>query len=221
MQSDLIQILLKETVNTLYMVSTAFFFSCAIGGMLGLGLFCTSPKSLNPKKSLYATISMILSFLTAIPFAILIVILFPITRWIVGTSLGPTASIVPLTIGAIPFVVTIVVDAFRNSALNYLESAVALGIPKRNILFGILLPESYPQLIFSLKSLVVHLISCSTLAGFVGGGGLGQLLLQYGYYRFEWSVTTSVLVITLVLIESVRILGDFWGRRVLKYRGIL
>ncbi|WP_100934760.1 methionine ABC transporter permease [Candidatus Chlamydia corallus] len=221
MQPDLIRILLKETIHTFYMVLAAFFFSCVIGGMLGLALFCTSPKSLNPKKSLYATISMILSFLTAIPFAILIVILFPITRWIVGTSLGPTASIVPLTIGAIPFVVTLVVDAFRNSALSYLEPAIALGIPKRNILFGILLPESYPQLIFSLKSLVVHLISCSTLAGFVGGGGLGQLLLQYGYYRFEWSVTISVLIITLALIESVRILGDIWGRRILKYRGIL
>ncbi|SPN73424.1 Methionine import system permease protein MetP,DL-methionine transporter permease subunit,ABC-type phosphate transport system, permease component,phosphonate ABC transporter, permease protein PhnE,Binding-protein-dependent transport system inner membrane component [Chlamydia serpentis] len=221
MQSDLIQILLKETINTFYMVFSAFFFACLFGGMLGLGMFYTSPNSLNPKKSLYAILSIILSFLTAIPFAILIVILFPITRWIIGTSLGPTASIVPLTIGTIPFVVTIVVDAFRTSALNYLEAAVALGIPKRNILFDILLPESYPQLVFSLKSLFIHLISCSTLAGFVGGGGLGQLLLQYGYYRFEFPITVSVLVITLALIESIRILGDVWGRCILRCRGIL
>ncbi|WP_197481308.1 ABC transporter permease subunit [Candidatus Chlamydia sanziniae] len=197
------------------MVGFSFLFSCLIGGFIGMGLFCNIPKFFH------TTVSIALSFLTAIPFAILIVILFPVTRWIIGTSLGTTASIVPLTIGAIPFVVTLVSNALRNSALIYLEPATALGIPRIKIIKDILLPESYPDLIFSLKSLIIHLISCSTLAGFVGGGGLGQVLLQYGYYRFQLSVTMSVLVITLACIEIVRNLGNFYGRRILKYRGIL
>ncbi|MEF9497143.1 ABC transporter permease subunit [Chlamydia sp. 04-14] len=221
MQVDMIYLLIKETGSTLYMVAASFFFSSILGGLLGLGLFVTAPYGLKPMKSIYSGTSIVLSFLTAIPFAILIVILFPVTRWIVGTSLGATASIVPLTLGALPLVASFVSDALRTGALTCIEPSIALGIPKMKIVKDILFPEIFPQLIFSLKSLIVHLIACSTFAGFVGGGGLGQILLQYGYYRFDFSITLSVLVITLFFIEGIRILGDTWGRRILKRRGIL
>ncbi|ASD30650.1 ABC transporter permease subunit [Chlamydia abortus] len=221
MQMDMMYMLVKETGNTLYMVAASFFFSSIFGGLLGLGLFITAPYGLKPMKGFHSVVSLVLSFLTAIPFAILIVILFPITRWIVGTSLGATASIVPLTFGALPLVASFVSEALRTGALTCVEPAIALGIPKIKILKDILFPEILPQLIFSLKNLVVHLIACSTFAGFVGGGGLGQILLQYGYYRFDLSVTLSVLMITLFFIEGIRILGDTLGRRILQHRGIL
>ncbi|WP_139414616.1 ABC transporter permease subunit [Chlamydia abortus] len=221
MQMDMMYMLVKETGNTLYMVAASFFFSSIFGGLLGLGLFITAPYGLKPMKGFHSVMSLVLSFLTAIPFAILIVILFPITRWIVGTSLGATASIVPLTFGALPLVASFVSEALRTGALTCVEPAIALGIPKIKILKDILFPEILPQLIFSLKNLVVHLIACSTFAGFVGGGGLGQILLQYGYYRFDLSVTLSVLMITLFFIEGIRILGDTVGRRILQHRGIL
>ncbi|CAG9045708.1 D-methionine transport system permease protein MetI [Chlamydia abortus] len=221
MQMDMMYMLVKETGNTLYMVAASFFFSSIFGGLLGLGLFITAPYGLKPMKGFHSVVSLVLSFLTAIPFAILIVILFPITRWIVGTSLGATASIVPLTFGALPLVASFVSEALRTGALTCVEPAIALGIPKIKILKDILFPEILPQLIFFLKNLVVHLIACSTFAGFVGGGGLGQILLQYGYYRFDLSVTLSVLMITLFFIEGIRILGDTLGRRILQHRGIL
>lgn len=221
MQADMVYLLIKETGSTLYMVTTSFFFSFILGGLLGLGLFLTAPYGLKPMKSLHSVVSVILSFLTAIPFAILIVILFPITRLIVGTSLGATASIVPLTLGALPLVASLVSDALRTGSLTCIEPAIALGIPKIKIIKDILFPEIVPQLIFSIKTLVVHLIACSTFAGFVGGGGLGQILLQYGYYRFDFSITLSVLIITLLFIEGIRILGDTFGRRILRRRGIL
>ncbi|SGA31920.1 ABC transport integral membrane subunit [Chlamydia abortus] len=126
-----------------------------------------------------------------------------------------------MTFGALPLVASFVSEALRTGALTCVEPAIALGIPKIKILKDILFPEILPQLIFSLKNLVVHLIACSTFAGFVGGGGLGQILLQYGYYRFDLSVTLSVLMITLFFIEGIRILGDTLGRRILQHRGIL
>ncbi|WP_201456902.1 methionine ABC transporter permease [Chlamydia sp. 17-3921] len=221
MQTNIVQLLLLETGSTIYMVGAAFFFACILGGLLGTSLFYTASRSLRPRKTLYTTISMVLSFLSAIPFAILIVILFPLTRWIVGTSLGATASIIPLTLGATPLVAFSVSDALQHACRTHLEPAIALGIPRRKIIQDILFPEAYPQLIFSLKNLVIHLIACSTLAGFVGGGGLGQVLLQYGYYRFEWKITALVLIITLFFIETVRILGDVCGRSILKHRGLL
>lgn len=221
MQGDLVRLLFVETGKTLYMVGVAFVLACVLGGGLGVTLFYFSPGSLSPRQGVYTVISMLLSFLTAIPFAILIVLLFPLTRLLVGTSLGATASIVPLTVGTIPFVASLISESLQCAGRTYLEPAIALGIPRRKIIQDILFPEKYPQMIFSLKNVIVHLIACSTLAGFVGGGGLGQILLQYGYYRFDWKITIAVLVITLFFIECIRIFGDILGRNILKRRGLL
>ncbi|EPP35097.1 binding--dependent transport system inner membrane component family protein [Chlamydia ibidis] len=211
----------REALTTLYMVSCSFLFSSLIGCGLGSLLFYTAPNSLRPMKSLHNFLGLILSGVTSIPFAILVVVLFPITRWVVGTSLGATASIIPLTIGAVPIVTATVLESLRLASLTCLDPAISLGISDFKIIKDILFPEIAPKLVFSLQTLVAHLISCSTLSGFVGGGGLGQVLLQYGYYRFDLSITLSVLGVTLIFIEACRCVSNFYGRRILKNRGIL
>ncbi|MEG0037196.1 MAG: ABC transporter permease subunit [Victivallaceae bacterium] len=210
----------KELLKTLYMVGLSFVLSSIIG--FSLGLFCIIANAKNGYlKKINSGIQLLLNFLSSVPFSVLIVFLFPLTRLIVGTSLGATASVVPLTIGMIPFVTRLVAETCLPVYRYFREAALSLGSSSSQTVFRIVLPECLPSLIAGLKSIVVSVIGLSALAGFVGGGGLGQLIMQYGYYRFNPFVVVLVLIVTLILVETTNFIGNVLMNHILKKRGLL
>ena len=152
-------------------------------------------------------LGMLVNIGRSIPFAILIVAIFPITRFIVGTSIGTTASIVPLTLAAAPFMARVVEGALRQIDPNIIEAALVMGSTTRQIVRKVYLPEALPALIDGITLTVVNLIGFSAMAGLVGGGGLGKVAIQYGYQRFNGFLMIVTLILLLVLVACVQWLG--------------
>lgn len=152
-------------------------------------------------------------------FAILIVALIPLTRWIVGTSLGTTAAIVPLSIAAIPFMARLVEGCLNEVDKGMIEAALVMGSTPRQIVAKILVPEALPSLILAATTTVINLIGYSAMAGTMGGGGLGKIAIQYGYQRFNPVLMFVTVIILIILVQAVQILGNAWARHLNRKRG--
>ena len=161
-------------------------------------------------------ISSALSALLGVPLGILLVAIIPLTRLVVGTSIGTAAAIVPLTIAAIPFVARLAEASLREVDPGLIEAAQAMGASPQQIVFKVLVPEAWPGIIAGLTITVVSLISYSAMAGAVGGGGLGDLGIRYGYQRFQPEVMLTVVVVLIVLVQAFQSLGDALARRLNK-----
>lgn len=198
----------KELVNTLYMVFVSFIISTFLGGVLGAILFIYEDKGPRPNSLLYKILSNIFNIFRAIPFSILIILLFPFTRLIVGSSIGTTASIVPLVVGAIPLIGRLVQEILSETYLSFQEVFFSLNASVFQII-KVIIKESAERFVKSLTLLLITLVNYSSLAGLVGGGGLGQLAIQYGYYRFNSFIMFSVLMIVILLIGMIQTLGYF------------
>lgn len=201
------------TLETLYMVLVSSFFSVCLGGPLGVCLYVTKDKGLWPQPILFQSISAIVNIFRSIPFIILLALLIPITRFIVGSSIGSTATIVPLTIGAIPFFARIVENVFFQLPLGLIEAGRAMGAKPRYIIFYMLMPDALPSLINGVTVTIVTLISYSAMAGAVGGGGLGALAIDYGYQRFNFSVLLITVIILVLMVQATQYLGDTLSKR--------
>ncbi len=209
----------KEFFNTIYMVVASAFFSFLIGLPLGVILILTERGGLKENLKLNQTLGMLVNIGRSIPFAILIVAIIPLTRWIVGTSIGTTASIVPLTIAAAPFVARVVEGALKEVNPHLIEAAIVMGSTTRQIVNKVYFPEGFPSLIRGGSLTVVNLIGYSAMAGLVGGGGLGKVAIQYGYQRFNGFLMVTTLVLLVILVEIVQKLGNGWAKAVLQKRG--
>ena len=210
-----------ETLNTLYMVFASAFFAFIIGLPLGIWLSITSKEGLCPSRSLHVVLSVIINIGRSIPFAILIVAIFPFTRLIIGTSIGTTAAIVPLTIAAAPFFARIVEAALQEVDQNVVEAALVMGSSKRQIVSKVLLPEALPSLVRGVTLTLVNLIGYSAMAGLVGGGGLGKVAIQYGYQRFNGTLMLITLILLLIFVEIVQWAGNALAYQINKKRGIV
>ena len=207
--------------NTVYMVLTATLFAITIGLPLGIVLTVTSRGHLKEQPYLYKTLETIINVGRSFPFAILMVALIPFTRWLIGTSLGTTASIVPLTIAAAPFVARLVESSLKEVDRHILEAALVMGSNTRQIISKVLLPEALPSLISAITLTVVNLIGYSAMAGLVGGGGLGQVAIQYGYNRFNSFIMITTVLLLILLVQAVQWLGTNLANRINKKRGKL
>lgn len=208
-----------ELANTLYMVAVSTLFAILLGLPLGVILRLTDRGGLKEMPVLNQTLGTLVNIGRSIPFAILIVAIFPITRFIVGTSIGTTASIVPLTLAAAPFMARVVESALKGLDPQIIEAALVMGSSKRQIVQKVFLPEALPALIQGVTLTIVSLIGYSAMAGLVGGGGLGKVAIQYGYQRFNGFLMVVTLLLLLALVECVQWLGSALSKMVMHKRG--
>lgn len=194
--------------ETLYMVIVSGTLAVLFGFPLGLLLFATKEDGLNEKPYIFQVSNFISNVFRSIPFVILLALLIPVTRFIVGSSIGSSATIVPLTIGAIPFFAKLTQNVFEDQSQGLIDAGIAMGATTKQILFQLLLPESLPALINAITVTLVALVSYSAMAGAVGGGGLGALAIDYGYQRFELAVLLTTVAILVLLVQIIQYLGD-------------
>ncbi|MCL2602527.1 MAG: ABC transporter permease [Treponema sp.] len=215
---EILALLPEATFETVYMTFVSTVFACILGFPLGIYLYVSSPAGLAPRRVLYNTVSRVVNLFRSIPFIILIVLLIPLTRMIAGTSIGPTATIVPLSIAAAPFVARIMETALSEVEPGVITAAKAMGSTKRQIICKVLIPEAMPALVSALALTIINLIAYSAMAGAIGGGGLGDLAIRYGFHRFQTDVTIAAVIIILLLVELVQFAGTLVSRRLLSQR---
>lgn len=222
MQPDLdlaLKLLPLQLWNTIYMVFSAAFFALLIGLPLGIILTITSRGHLKEQRQLYKILETTVNIGRSFPFAILMVALIPFTRWLIGTSLGTTASIVPLTIAAAPFIARLVESSLKEVDRHVVEAAIVMGSTTRQIITKVLLPEALPSIITSTTLTIVNLIGYSAMAGLVGGGGLGQVAIQYGYNRFNTFIMATTVILLIILVQTVQWFGTTLVNRIHRKRG--
>jgi len=203
------------TVETLEMVVISGIITVIIGLVLGILLHVTGKGGLTPIRWLNVILSAIIVNITrSIPFAILMVALIPFSAMVVGTSLGPIAASVSLTIGTIPFFARLVETALRDVSAGKVDAALVMGSTKMQTIRKVLVPEAMPGIIAAVTTTVVTLIGYSAMAGLVGGGGLGRMAYTYGYTRYNMPIMITTIIIIVVLVQLVQIIGDLIARKV-------
>ncbi|GAA5189790.1 methionine ABC transporter permease [Ferrimonas gelatinilytica] len=214
MSSDLIPLLWGATLQTLQMVFLSGFIAALAGIPLGVILHLTKRGQLLSHPMLNRVLGTVVNAGRSVPFIILLVAIIPFTRLVVGTSIGTLAAVVPLTIGAIPFIARLIESALMEVPAGLVEAAQAMGASPAQIIQKVLLPEALPGIINSVTITLVTLVSYSAMAGAVGGGGLGDVGIRYGYYRFELDVMLATIVILLLLVQILQTAGDALVRRI-------
>lgn len=198
----------EALLDTLYMVGVSFVLTVIIGIALGVLLHASAPDGIRPIRVLNSVLGTVVNIGRSLPFVILLVLLIPATRAIVGTALGATAAIVPLTIGSVPFFARVVENALREVDSGRVEAARSMGATDKDIIVKVLLPESVPGLIAGATLTAVMLIGFSAMAGAIGAGGLGDFAIKYGYQRFNTPVLFVAVVILIVLVQAIQSTGD-------------
>ncbi|MQA34074.1 ABC transporter permease subunit [Modestobacter roseus] len=195
------------------MVGVSTALTVLLGVPLGVLLTVTSPGALAPHPLLNRVLGLVVNLGRSLPFIILLVLVAPVTRGIVGTTIGSTATIVPLTIGAVPFLARLVETSLREVAHGKVEATLAMGARRRDVVRTVLLPEALPSLVAGVTVTVVALISYSAMAGAIGGGGLGDFAIRYGYQQFRTDITVVTVVVLLAVVQALQWAGDRWARR--------
>ncbi|HUG58776.1 MAG TPA: methionine ABC transporter permease [Candidimonas sp.] len=213
MSQQLIDLFIKSFLETLLMVGVSGVVGALVGVPLGILLHLTDRNGVLPAISLNRTVGILVNAVRSTPFIILLVAIIPLTRFFVGTSIGTAAAIVPLTIAAAPFVARLVETALREVDRGLVEAAQAMGATTWQIVYKVLIPEAFPGIVAGLTITLVSLVGYSAMAGAVGGGGLGDLGIRYGYQRFLPEVMLLVVLILIVFVQLVQTLGDALVRR--------
>lgn len=213
MSSAMFDLVLQATLDTLYMVAVSGVIATLLGLPLGVLLYVTRPRQILAMPVLNQALGIITNVGRSIPFIILMVAIIPFTRMLVGTSIGINAASVPLTIAAIPFVARLIEGALNEISPGLIESAQSMGATPWQIITKVLIPEARGGIITGLTITVVTLVSYSAMAGAVGGGGLGDLGIRYGYNRFNPTIMLITVVILVVMVQGFQSLGDYLVRK--------
>lgn len=212
MSQIMINLILFAIWQTVYMVVVATAVATVFGVPLGMLLFVSRKNGVWPKPILNKIVGTIVNALRSIPFIILLVAIIPFTRLIVGTSIGTNAAIVPLVVGAIPFIGRIVENALNEVPHGLIEASISMGATPCQIMWKVLFPESLPGIINGLTVTVIAIVSYSAMAGAVGGGGLGDVAISYGYQRFDFTVMLITVIILIALVQLLQMLGDYCAK---------
>ena len=195
--------------ETIYMVFVSSFIAYAIGIPLGIFLVVSDKDGIKPMRSLNFILGLVINILRSVPFIILLVMVMPVTRAIVGTTIGPTAVIPPLVISAAPFLARMVESSLKEVDSGVIEAAKSMGASNPQIIYKVLLPEAKPSLLVGAAISMTTILGYSAMSGFAGGGGLGTIAVNYGYYRYQ----TEIMFITvIILIVIVQLIQEFWMR---------
>ena len=214
MSAAMIELLVLALGETILMVAASALFSALLGIPLGVALHVTKAGQILAQPKLQRLLGTIVNVGRSVPFIILLVAIIPFTRFIVGTSIGTVAAIVPLTVGAIPFVARLIEGALIEVPFGLQEAAQAMGAKPLQIIQKVLLPEALPGIINALTITLVTLVNYSAMAGAIGGGGLGDVGIRYGYPRFDPAVMLVTVVILVLLVQLIQGLGDRLVKRV-------
>ena len=216
MSADMLPLLTKALGETVYMVVVSMIVASLIGIPLGVLLATTAKGQILECMPLNRAIGAVVNALRSIPFIILMVAIIPFTRFIVGTSIGTTAAMVPLVIASVPFIGRQVETSLREVPHGLIEAALAMGATPMQIITRVLLPESMPGIVSQLTTVIIALVGESAMAGAIGGGGLGDLAIRYGYQRFRPDIMIATVVILIVLVQLVQFAGNALAARLNK-----
>ncbi len=209
---EILELIARPVGETILMVLASTSIAGVIGGAFGLALYYMANERLSEHAGSLSVVKKIadrlINTLRSFPFIILMVLVLPLSRLIVGTSLGTVAAIVPLSVAAIPFVARIVESSLSEIEAGVLDAALASGATKARILFAILVPEALPSLISGLTLTMINLVGYSAMAGVIGGGGLGDLAIRYGYQRFRTDIMIAAVLSIIILVEGVQMAGN-------------
>lgn len=201
--------MMKALGETILMVVIAGSISTAIGIIIGIIIVVTRPGNILENNAIYSTVGKVINIFRSIPFVILLAAVVPFTRLIVGTTIGLKGAIVPLVLGAVPFVARQIESALLDIDKGVIEAAQAMGSSPFEIIYRILLKEGLPGIVYALTITTVSLIGFSAVAGTVGGGGLGDFAIRYGYQYFKTDIMVATIIILLILVNGIQSFGDF------------
>ena len=211
--NEITKMLLEGTRDTLYMTLAATFFGYLLGLPLGIVLTVTDKNGIRPNALIYRILDVIVNVLRSIPFLILLILVIPITRFIVGKSYGSTATIVPLVIAAAPFIARMVESSLKEVDKGVIEAAESMGANALTIIWRVLLPEARTSLLVGVTIVLGTILGYSAMAGVVGGGGLGDIAIRYGYYRYETGMMLITIVILVALVQILQGIGMLISRK--------
>jgi D-methionine transport system permease protein len=207
--ASMTSVILKALWQTLYMVFWSTLFSVIIGFIPAVVLTLTAPDGLHPQKAVYEVLSFLINVFRSFPFIILLVLVIPFTRLVVGKAIGTTASIVPLTLSAIPFIARIMENALRETNHGVIEAAKSFGASDIQILFRVYVKESVPRMLNGVILLIISLVGYSAMAGTVGGGGIGDIAIRFGYQQYKTDYLVVCSLILIVFVQIIQMIGNF------------
>lgn len=213
MSTELLMEILIASGETLYMVTLSGLIAVALGVPLGVILFAARHPHLWGKQGVYRYLGLFINAVRSMPFIILMIACIPATRWIIGTSIGTTAAVVPLSIAAIPFVARLLDNVLQEVSNGLIEAGLAMGATSWQVLRHIVLVEALPSLIQSIAMTLINLIAYSAMAGTIGGGGLGDLAIRYGYQRFDTKIMLITTMILILFVQVFQQLGDWLAKK--------
>jgi len=216
--AKIVTLLWGPTLETLYMVGVSSFLACIMGLPLGVALTLTEKGGLRESPRVYKLLDVFVNVFRSFPFIILMIILFPLSRLVVGSTIGTTAAIVPLSVSAAPFVGRVVQGALREVDKGVIEAAQAMGADTKTIVKRVLLPEALPSLASGVTLTVIAIIGSSAMAGAIGGGGLGDVAVRFGFHRFRSDVLAASVFVIIALVQGIQWLGNGIVRRLSRNR---
>ena len=208
--------ILTAIQDTAVMVLFSTIFATILGFIPAIILTLTAKDGLKPNKTIYGILDFIINILRSFPFIILMVVLFPLSRILVGTSIGVKAAIIPLTIGTAPFIARIIENALREVDKGIIEAAKSFGATYFQIIFKVLLKEAIPSIVSGLTLTVISVIGYSAMAGAIGAGGLGDVAIRYGYHRNDKQVLIITVILLIIIVQVLQSLGNYLYKRLSK-----
>lgn len=209
----LTEILGEALFQTLYMIVVPTIVATFLGFIIAIILVVSKPKGLKPNKIVYNILGFIVNMVRSFPFIILLIALIPFTRFIVGTSIGETAAIVPITIGAAPFIARVIETALNEVDEGLIEAAKSFGATNLQMIFKVMIKEAMPSIVSGITLSIISILGCTAMAGTVGAGGLGKVAIVYGHQRFDTSVMIYVVVTLIIMVQIIQSLGDYAYKR--------
>ncbi|MBZ9636988.1 methionine ABC transporter permease [Clostridium sp. FP1] len=209
-------VLLPALLDTIYMVGVSTIFTVILGFITAVGLIISSPKGLRPNVLIYKSLNLVVNMLRSFPFIILMISIFPLTKLIVGTTIGTNAAIVPLTLGAAPFAARIIESALLEVDYGIIEAAKSVGAKTYQIIFRVMVKEAMPSIVLGVTLTIINIIGYSAMAGTIGGGGLGDVAVKYGYYRFKTDIMIYTVIILIVVVQIIQALGNLLYRKMIR-----
>ncbi|MDD6869891.1 methionine ABC transporter permease [Allisonella histaminiformans] len=213
MSPEIFSLLFESLGETLYMVAVSMICASILGIPLGILLVVTEKGEILACPAINKPLAFIINMIRSIPFIILMVAIIPFTRFLVHTSIGTTAAIVPLTIAAIPYIARMVETSIREIPSGLIEAAESMGATPMQIIRKVLLPEALPSILESLTVVIVSLVGASAMAGTIGGGGLGDLAIRYGYQRFQADVMIATIIVLVIVVQLIQFIGNYLSRK--------
>lgn len=215
-QEIFVKVLLPALGYTLSMVIQSTIYAIILGFVPAIILVITNPKGLHPNKPIYMVLDFIINILRSFPFLILMIAIIPVTRFIVGTSIGTAAAIVPLSIGAAPFATRVIENALMEVDSGVIEAAKSFGCSTYQIIFKVMLKEALPSIVQGITLTIISIVGYSAMAGTIGGGGLGDVAMKYGYYRYQTDVMIYTVILLILVVQLFQSIGNIFYKHLTK-----